>query len=180
MVANHRRILMAAGIIGLVVLACNYPRPAVPTQDMSGTAAADTLGALETGDALPQPAASGAFTPAPIGSGTIPAVTLPPSENPLVIQDALCWVGPGNQYEVVSAVRAGTTVQLLGRGTIPGWFIIRNPIYQDPCWVPTADLQVSPNVDLSGLPYFSPPPTPTLTPSKTPRPTSTPTATSTP
>jgi uncharacterized protein YgiM (DUF1202 family) len=88
----------------------------------------------------------------------------------------LCWQGPGPKYEVVSALTKGSRVKLLGQGSISGWYIVRNPIYHDPCWVQQTDLQIEPGTDLLSLQIFNPPPT--YTPTQPP-PTSTPTVTPT-
>jgi hypothetical protein len=96
-------------------------------------------------------------------------------QDPLVVKDALCWEGPGALYEVVSAVRTGTRVELLGRGSIGSWWIIDNPIYHDPCWVQGDVLEFDSGYNLSGLPIYNPPPTPTFTPTPKPTETMTPT-----
>jgi hypothetical protein len=88
----------------------------------------------------------------------------------VVIQKALCWRGPGGAYPVVSSVKVGTVVVLLGVGSIPGWLIIENPIYHDRCWIEVKNLQIDPNLNLAALTVFNPPPTP----GPTPEPTSTP------
>lgn len=161
----------ALAIYGLI--GCNLPT-AAPTRDQSGTADAGILAASET-DAVaqatavsPAPAPS---TPTNTATATVAAFS-PTPESPLVKVDTLCWEGPGNAYEVVSAIRSGTPVELLGQGTVPGWYVVRNPIYRDPCWIRASDLQVSLSINLAGLPYFNPPPTPTETPK--PEPTNTP------
>jgi hypothetical protein len=104
-----------------------------------------------------------------------PAPTATP-QNPLVLRATLCWVGPGNLYDVVSALQPQTRIELIGRGTIDGWWVITNPIYKDPCWVQAVDIQIEPGFDTSNLKLIAPPPlpTPTWTPSLTPTPTPTP------
>jgi uncharacterized protein YgiM (DUF1202 family) len=91
----------------------------------------------------------------------------------LVLRATLCWVGPGSQYEVVSALKDSERVPLLGKGSIPDWWIVRNPIYRDPCWVQAQDLQVGSGIDAGALQVYYPPPTPTYTPTETPLPTAT-------
>jgi uncharacterized protein YgiM (DUF1202 family) len=135
---------------------------------------AATLTALETTASAPQPAS----TETSIPSNTNPPSSTPAPGNPVVIHDALCWVGPGNIYEVVSSVKTGTTVQLIGVGSISGWYIINNPIYHDPCWIAAANLQIDPAYNLSGLRIYNPPSTPTPTSTDTPAPTYTPVSTS--
>jgi hypothetical protein len=55
-------------------------------------------------------------------------------------------------------------VELLGRGDVSGWLVIRNPRYHDPCWIQAAYLQVDSGFNVSALPIFHTPPTPTPTP----------------
>jgi hypothetical protein len=172
----QRRLLAIAGLLGLALFACNLPRAAVPTPDTSGTFAARTLSALETGDAMTQAAAFASSSSTPVSPGTSVAGSIATAStavplDSVALQDALCWVGPGDQYVVVSAIRNGMRVELLGTGSLPGWYIVRNPIYHDPCWIPAGDLKIDPGVNVSALPVFSPPATPTPTATKTPKPT---------
>ncbi|HEX2697728.1 MAG TPA: hypothetical protein VHM28_08460, partial [Anaerolineales bacterium] len=106
----------------------------------------------------------------PTDTPYVPPSVTPTPQSPLVTGDALCWVGPGAVYEVVSAIKKGTRVELMGRGNISGWWIVRNPIYHDPCWIPDKYLQFDPGFNTSGLQIYYPPPTPTYTPSITPTP----------
>ena len=118
-----------------------------------------------------------ALHPTPIPSSTaIPthtpiATVTPTPQNPLVIRDTLCWNGPGQTYNVVSAVMAGTRVDLLGRGSIEGWWVVSNPIYHTPCWLRESDLQI--DSIFSTLPIFTPPPQ--YSPTRKPHPDPTPT-----
>ncbi len=169
----HTRLWYIIGVIALILaaMACNLPTT-VATPDLAATSIAATLSFVQT-SAVISPTSSAATdtsTPTPTNS-SLPAPA-PTPENPLVINDTLCWAGPGNAYEVVSAIRKGTRVELLGRGSILGWWIVRNPIYRDPCWMVQADLQIDPAYNTSGLQIFYPPPTPT--PTSTPVPTATP------
>jgi hypothetical protein len=140
----------------LLLQACNLPSgaPVTPTP----TVATPTL-------------AADLATSTPAITDT-PAPTATP-QNPLVLRDTLCWVGPGPQYDVVSALLANTRVELIGRGTVTGWWVVTNPIYKDPCWVQAVDVQIEPGFDTSALKLIAPPPTPspTWTPSQTPTPT---------
>ena len=158
---------MRRSILGLVPilliaaqLACNLPGNAAP-------APVDTP--------LPAPA-----IPIEIPSNTPEAVigTATPSlapQDPLVLRSTLCWQGPGSDYFVVSGLKNGERVKLLGRGSIPGWFVIENPTYHDPCWVQDADLQIDPGTDLLSLKIYNPPPKPTPTKVPTKKPSKTPT-----
>lgn len=178
-----RSLLISSGILLVIILsACNLPNSAEEeAQDTVATWVASTLTARAA--AAPIPTSTQApdidITLAPISTATknIPAST---PQNPLVLETILCWKGPGAQYEVVSALKKDERVELIGQGSFAGWWIVNNPIYHDPCWAQAEYLKLEPGYNTSGLPIYTPPPSPTPTPSDTPTPTSTPTATNTP
>lgn len=161
------RIIPAFLGLCLIVTACNLPSAAsTPTPETQP----ENPIQLPSETAILVP-----YTDTPLPSETpLPSATPTPG-NPLVLRTTLCWVGPGAQYEVVSALKEGERVELLGQGSIPDWWIVRNPIYRDPCWVRAQDLQIEPGYNISGLQIFYPPPTPTFTPSPTATATATPT-----
>lgn len=162
----QRKIWFAAMITFLLLpLACNLPSgvPPIATQPI---ATESTTPSIPIADTL-------TFTPLPT-STEVPSVT-PTPQNPLVLRTTLCWKGPGPLYEVVSALKKDERVELLGRGSISGWWVVNNPIYHDPCWVMASDIQLDPGFDTSNLRVFNPPPTPTKTPTSTNTPTITPT-----
>lgn len=173
------RFTLVGTVLLLAIIACNIPT-ATPTLDVGATSVAATLSALQTGVFASQTALAVDKTSTPAVTNTLQLQISPTSGNPHIIRDALCWVGPGNAYEVVSSVKTGTQVQLLGRGSLAGWYIINNPIYHDPCWIEAANLQIDPGYDLSGLPIINPPPSPTPTVTDTLTATNTPTPTNTP
>lgn len=164
------RIILASLALCLIAIACNLPGAATtPTPETQLEAPVQLPTETPTLDL-----ALGPFTDTPLPTETpLPSMT-PTPENPLVLRTTLCWVGPGAQYEVVSALKEGERVELLGQGSIPDWWIVLNPIYRDPCWVQAKDLQIEPGYDTSGLQTYYPPPTPTFTPSLTPTATPTP------
>ncbi len=147
-----------------VVLACNLPSSvSAPPSARPGV----TVIVLPTKTRTVGPA----ITKSPIVTGTItltPTVTItssptvtPTPQNPLVLEDVLCYGGPGKAYEVISTLRAGTRVKLLGRGMQEGWWVVLNPTYHDPCWLPFGTLQIDPGFDTTALPNYKIPPTPT-------------------
>jgi hypothetical protein len=177
------RIALVPFIGIFLSLACGLAggsRTGGPFPDAGHTQVAVTIYSMQT-----EISASGTLAAASVTATDTPTATFVymPSvyvtaQNPVVIDDTLCWLGPGPGYEVSSAVRAGTRVVLLGYGSLPGWWVISNPVYHDPCWIPQQDLQIDLNYSLNGLQVFYPPPTATST--RTPKPTRTPTATPTP
>jgi hypothetical protein len=168
-----------------VMLACNMPNVTGSSQpDLALTVTAQALFIQQTSEALTrsqaqvqpqsQPAVASTETLSPMPASTNTAEPSATPQQPQVINSTLCWVGPGDQYEVVSSVNKGQTVEILGRGSISDWFIIRNPRYNDPCWVRARDLKVDASLDLNSLKIFDPPPLPTNTPKPTLIPSPTP------
>jgi hypothetical protein len=154
-------------VLILLMPACNLPQQ-TPSGDLRTPPPA--------GSPVPQISATPPGNP-PASSTPLPTntVIVPPTSDllhPLVIKSSLCWEGPGPVYLVVSAVKNGERVELLGRGSPSGWWVIDNPIYHDPCWVTQDVLQIDPSFDSANLKIFYPPPTPTPThpPTATPTP----------
>jgi uncharacterized protein YgiM (DUF1202 family) len=162
------RPALAGLLILMSVMACNYPN-ANATEDVAGTKVAETLTAFASGASVQQAASTD--TAAPVPTDIQPPSATPTQAKPVVIHDALCSQGPGNNYEVVSSVKTGTVVEIIGRGSIAGWFIITNPIYHDPCWIASVNLQIDPGFNVSGLRVYNPPSSPTPRPTRTPVPT---------
>jgi hypothetical protein len=162
---RQKRQAAAAAALLLAALACNLPE-GTGTPELDATALAGTLSVVQTTMAAPT------FTPTP---SRTPIPTFPSStQRPTVVIATLCWLGPGPAYEVSSSVSAGLQVDLLGRDFAGEWWIIRGPIYHDPCWVMRNTLQIDPSFNTSSLPIYTAPPTPTPTPTDTPTLTPTP------
>jgi hypothetical protein len=169
------RFAMAGLVTFCVSLACGVGNAAGP--NAAHTQVAVTIYALQTEISASGTAeqVSSSSTPTTTATATPTPIVFVTAQNPVVIHDTLCWLGPGPGFEVSSAVHAGTRVILLGYGSIPGWWVISDPVYHDPCWMYQQDLQIDLTFDMSGLRVFYPPPTPTST--RTPKPTNTPTPT---
>jgi hypothetical protein len=129
-------------------------------------------GADQTGVARPYNAIcdSGAFEFDPSRSAStmslegseVPEIT--PEDEAEVIDDTLCWTGPGAPYDVVSSLLAGVQVDIIGLGEISGWWIIEHPEFSTiACWIPEDALNIDPNLDTSLLRLYSIPPLPTPT-----------------
>ncbi len=182
MLKRFRLGLLMCLLGGLALQACTLPvggsNPKVTSLAATLSSAEATLIGVQTNAAAPSPTPTFTATPTPL-STPVPTLSLVTSTgaNATVTNDSLCWLGPGPGFEVSSAVLAGRRVTLIGRGDIDGWWIIQNPIYHDACWMYQRDLQADAGVDVSALPVFMAPPTPTPTPTKTPKPTITPSPT---
>ena len=156
----------------IAAMSCSLPGLA-SRPGLAATSVVATLFSLQT--SAPASEEVLATVAQPPAAPLVPSATSTPSPTqtplpPVVIVKALCWRGPGSAYPVVSSIKVGTVVVLLGVGSNPGWFIIENPIYHDRCWIEAANLQIDPNLNVSLLKVYNPPPTP----GPTPEPTSTP------
>ena len=161
-------------IIGLVVIllssACatsSTPSPA----DQQATNIAVGVAAARTKTAS-APTATRTATPTYTPSPTI-TPTKPPAKPPVVSTFASCWWGPWSQdttYHLESNIEAGEQVQIVGVGSVPGWYIIINPYFYQRCWIKAADLSVDPNMDLSTIPQMTPIPFRTPIPQETANP----------
>jgi hypothetical protein len=171
--ATRRKLTLAGVALVLGVSACNLPSGAPPV-DVGATMIAATVSVLQTDAAA---SATAAVTPSPVPSeAPTPTPYLSPTatsepQPPVVTKLSLCYTGPGPVYPVVSSVKAGTQVNILGVGSTVGWFVIENPTYHDRCWLQATNLQIDPNLNVAGLKVYNPPPTPG--PKETPVPTAT-------
>jgi uncharacterized protein YgiM (DUF1202 family) len=169
-----RNLLTIINLFLLILLAaCNLPNSTEEEpQDTIATWVGATLTAQAASASIPTstPIPEVDVTLAPIPSATENLPTSTP-QNPLVLETTLCWKGPGTQFEVVSALKKDERVELIGQGSLAGWWIVDNPIYHDPCWAQAKDLQVEPGYNTAALPIYTPPPTPTSTPTNTATPT---------
>lgn len=179
---HTRNLFITIGLFLIVLLSsCNLPGNQEENPEIVASQVAETLTAFVISNPIPVSTSTPeeVASSTPLATSTEPMPTSTP-QNPLVLNTILCWKGPGDPYEVVSALKTGERVELIGEGSIAGWWIVDNPIYHDPCWAQAASIQIEPGYDTASLPLYTPPPSPTPTPSNTPTPTSTPTATNTP
>lgn len=80
----------------------------------------------------------------------------------------LVWPGPA--YNMESSITQGESVELLGVGSVPGWYIIRNPYFFQPCWIQAINLRIDASTDISLYPVITPYPLRTPSPGRTPKP----------
>jgi len=174
MSAFKNRSFAAILICAFFLQACNLPIAASPTPNAQASAVAATLLAIQSAPSPTLALAENTATQAPIPTDTSLPTWTPTPQNPLVLETTLCWEGPGAAYEVVSALKKDERVELLGQGSVSGWWIVKNPIYRDPCWAQAKDLLIDPGMNTSGMQLYYPPPTPTNTPTEIPTSTATP------
>ena len=165
---HMKRFALAGFMVSAVLLACGFPLES-QTPTAHQTVLAATVFVMQTEVSTlqsPEPSDTATFTP--VITDTSTPSPFPTAQNPLVIHNTLCWLGPGPGYQVSSSLHAGTRVILLGQGSIPGWWVVEGPVYHDPCWTPQQDIQIDIGYDFSGLPIIDPPATPKPTKTKMP------------
>lgn len=158
------RIILIA-ILGIFFNAACTPK-ATPTPDIIGTTAAQLVMVMLTQTA-------GAVTATPIPPTASPPTetpTLPPPTEevkrlpPVVITFVPCYTGPDESYTFISNIdpsirRSGKqVVEILGAGSEPGWVVIRNPYFNNPCWVNVENMEIGPHIILSDYPVMTPGP----------------------
>jgi hypothetical protein len=146
------------------------------SQSVAATIIVETVSALQTvvvGTMTSQAEQAQVPVSTPTAQPSITSTFAPTRvpEKPVVNTTALCWTGPGTAYPVVSGVKAGTAVTVLGVGSKEGWFVIENPIYRDRCWIEAIYLRLDPNFTTVGLKVYNPPPTPGPKATQAPTPT---------
>ena len=156
----------------LIGTACQG-QAATPPVDTMATAVAQVAFGLLTQTEVAAAATAAAATPTP----PPPTITITPSATATVAavlnqsgqpklpqtitQGASCWLGGPNVVHETN-LNKGKGVQLLGVGSVPGWYIIRDPYFHRPCWISANDLKVFPGTDLSKVPVMTPGGTPAV------------------
>lgn len=177
-------ILLSVAVLLILSLACGLPTtlPGIPvTAPSLDPNAIGTVIILTMESALTQTArafvpvqivdtATPPFTPEPTLSAT---ATLSPTPlftpTPLVPMvsvsvDTNCRVGPGQAYQRVGALLIGEAAEVYGRNPTGRYWYIANPNDDGNfCWLWGEYASVSGNI--SALPIYTPPPTPTPPPS---------------
>jgi hypothetical protein len=148
-------------IIGLVTILGGVACASEPTPtpvDIVGTIAAQLAS-----DMLTQTVAAYSPTPPP------PTITLTPTQTPTpeavfdpdkrtvtVVGKAPCYFGPGPTYILESYISDTKKVELLGIGSVPGWYIVMNPYFHQACWLAAENVHIDTNLDISQFPTITP------------------------
>jgi hypothetical protein len=150
------RHLITSGLTLCVLLSACAPAatPTGPSQaDQISTRAAELVSLMLTATvAAYSPTSPPTFTPEPTATATIepsPAVIFPPS---IKNGPAACYVKPSTSSVLTSNITDTKEVQLLAISSTPGWYKIKNPYFNSPCWVDADHLFIDPNMDLSAIP----------------------------
>lgn len=138
-----------------------------PTQAVKPTSTPDIIGTTAAQLAsLMLTQTSAAYTPTalPVTATPIPQFTETPSLTPApavttipqVNGNTQCYAGPGTSYQLVSNITDTEQVEVAGVAHVPGWYVIRNPIYGSLCWISASNMNFSPDFDLTSLPVIYP------------------------
>ena len=148
---------ISMGLI-LSLMACAPSEPATPTVDVIGTMAVEMASSMQT-----QTASAYTPTPIPVTDTPIPSPTLTPEptkdptvDHLIVVVTAPCYTGPGSTYQLVSNIEAPEAADLLGIGSVEGWYVIRNPYFNSPCWIETQFVELEPSMDITLFPTITP------------------------
>jgi hypothetical protein len=154
-----RRLALIVIAAVLIISAC-ASEPTPPPMDTMATAVAQaaydllTLTAAAASATPPPPTITP--TPSPTETPTLAPTSSEPIKLPVLTVFAGCWVGPGPSYTLISNISKGARVEIIGVGDVPGWYIIRNPYFHNPCWVEAINLKIDPRMDLTIYPVMTP------------------------
>jgi len=153
--------LTVIGLATILIGAACMPQATPVPVDTMATAVARAASALLTQTAAayspPPPPATITPTPNPTDTATVTPTSSKPKPT-VVLNFTGCLYGPGPTYTLESNISKGKRVEILGLGSVPGWYIIFNPYFHKPCWMRATDLQIDPIRDLSKLPVMTPGP----------------------
>jgi hypothetical protein len=165
---NRKKLHLPTAIIlvAIFIASCSYPAASpTPAVDAIATAALQQVYLMLTQTALAAPPTS-----TPIPTATFPAPTETPApaaaeptsseplKRPVVTAFTGCWTGPGEQYTLISNIAEKKYVEIIGMGNVPGWYVIRNPYFRNPCWIEAIYLKLDPRLDTSKFPMMTPMP----------------------
>jgi len=152
--------LIVLGILIIIIVSACAPESTPPPVDTIGT-----LAAQMANDMLTQTAAAYSPTPLPATATlTLSSTETPtleptksgPVKRPVIKTFTGCYYGPGPDYTLDSNIAEGKKVDIVGVGSVPGWYVIINPYFHKQCWVNANDLEIDPAMDLSTLPVMTP------------------------
>jgi hypothetical protein len=155
----NKKIYMRFLIGSLLALSACAPQGNVtPTVDVVGTMAVELAMQMQT-----QTAAAASPTPLPVTDTPIPTITFTPEpttdptiDHVIVVITAPCYTGPGDTYQLTSNIEAPEAADLLGIGSVEGWYVIRNPTFGSACWIETQFVELVPGMDITLFPTITP------------------------
>ena len=85
----------------------------------------------------------------PLVAATAAAVT--PTTRPTLYihaDNASCRTGPGNDFKVIATFPAGTTLDMAGKDSADGYWIVVDPVSHNLCWIQAQDATPAGSFDL--------------------------------
>ena len=150
--------LLVLGMASILIPSACAPQATPPPVDSAATMAVQIMQEM-----LTQTATAASPTPLPATATLTPTETLTPepteakSLKPTRIKVFTgCYYGPGPEYTLDSNISEGRKVDIVGVGSVQGWYVIINPYFHKQCWVNANDLVIDPARDLSTLPVMTP------------------------
>lgn len=155
--------LTVIGLTAILIITACAPKATPIPVDAISTAAVEAVYALLTQTAAASsptpPPPTLTLSPVPTETPTIEPTSSEPPKRPYLTTFASCWLGgPGPNNPLDSNINEKTRVDILGIGSVEGWYIIRNPYFHKPCWIEAVNLNIDPNMDLSQFPVMTPEP----------------------
>ena len=159
---TFKRIFYAALLVVLTA-ACAPQAEATPTMDVAGTLAVELASVM-----LTQTVAAYSPTPPPPTETPLPVNTETPTPEPItptpaatsmpvVNGDSPCYIGgPGPNRPITSNITDTKKVEMIGIGSVDGWYVIEDPYFWSPCWISAEDLILEADFDLSAYPVIQP------------------------
>jgi hypothetical protein len=164
-----KRLIAALLSLTLANLACNLPQTAPPTPqpDLTGTSIAATVEAQIT--LALQKTATPTASITPTNSATAsPSITPTYSPPRLKInENTNCRNGPGENYFILVVLKAGESVEIIGKLKTNDYWVVKTPGKNETCWVWGGFSTASGSVE--SLPELTPPAPPTAAPPAAPR-----------
>jgi hypothetical protein len=154
---KHFKTIFSWLFILSTLMACTPQTPPPPTVDTISTIAMQLASQMltETVAAYSPTPPPSTDTPIPTATETIPPTTAVTSM-PEVVGQSPCYAGPGDTYPLTSNISDTKKVEIVGVGSVSGWYIINNPYFGSTCWISAEHLKLDPNSDFSSLPVMSP------------------------
>jgi hypothetical protein len=140
------------------LVACTPQTPVPPTVDTISTIAMQLASQMltETVAAYSPTPVPSTETPIPTATETLPPTTAATNMPQVISQLSPCYAGPGATYPLISNISGTKKVEIVGVGSVTGWYIINNPYFGSTCWISAENLILDPGSDFSSLPVMSP------------------------
>jgi hypothetical protein len=163
-VTKKLQILINSILLAALISACAPQQTdTAPTPDSIGTVAAELAFSMMTQTAAAQPTATPEPTEtlAPVETETPTPEPLPlepvATTMPKVIGPAPCYIGgPGPDRPFTSNISDFKDVEMIGIGSVDGWYVIEDPYFYSPCWISAENLKLEADFDLSAYPVIEP------------------------